>query len=81
MFEKTKCRCGKYLFDNEMIEYLQEFANGTIHVRAECPHCGNYIKYQAYGKSKTISNIVKAAYNKNLDGIEEYIARYIDDAK
>lgn len=70
-------QCQKWNAPSETIESLHRFANGVIHVRAECKYCRAYLKYTAYGESYTVRNVLHKVYRKEplesiLDGVVIY---------
>lgn len=45
MAEELVLKCGYCFTTNVPMLSWQEFSNGTVHLRAECPECKRYIKY------------------------------------
>jgi len=64
-------------------EYLQKFANNSVHVRGVCPHCGAYQKYIAYSESLTVSQIIRMVYNDEFEALQDVIdsIKYIEEEK
>lgn len=76
-FNFITCSCGYSCKDTELKEYLQEFSNGSVHIRAECPKCSKYLKYLPYSSSKTVSNIVRFVNMGKYEAIEGIVKRYV----
>jgi hypothetical protein len=76
--EQIKCKCGKTFPESELKESLQEFEDGRVHVRAECPYCNQYVKYQSYSKSKIVSKMIRFAYQESWKAVADSIVRYKD---
>jgi hypothetical protein len=66
-----KCQgCNNTFKINELCETIHLFANGSIHIRGECPFCRGYVKYVPYRDSKHVHNILKYFYNGDLKSLD-----------
>lgn len=75
-----KCKnCKKTVGYDEFIESIQRFANGSFHIRGECPYCRTYIKFVPYVESKTVKILLEIAHlRNNYEEIPKKVAIYDD---
>lgn len=80
--ELFECKVCKQKYDR-CKEYLQQFADGRIHVRGVCPHCGVYQKYVAYSDSTNVSQIIRMVFNDEWEALQDVIdsIKYIEQEK
>ncbi len=57
-------QCKEWNTPTEIIESLQRFKNGLIHVRGECRHCRAFLGYVLLPASYTVKNILHKAYRR-----------------
>ena len=74
----TKCKgCDKPVGYHEFIESIHRFANGSFHIRGECPYCRAYIKFIPYQESKSVKALLEIAHSKgNYEDIPKKVTIY-----
>lgn len=60
---EVQCReCKQVFTEDKFVESMQKFGNDVVHIRAECPYCRAFVKWQPYSKSKICRYLVQLCY-------------------